>query len=335
MPFFSVIAKDWIEYKKPNLRVSTWEVYKAHTKNHFHDLDDLKINQITTATVEKFITKRQEQGMHILTLRKVLVSLGQVLNYAVRHKYIDHNPLSNAERPRGQMSEKKIKILTPKQINALLDHVTIHSTASGALPEKTVKKMEQAKRKYKFLLTLAVFSGARQGELLGLKWSDIDWRNSQIHIQRTYNNGRFFNTKTKTSNRKIDVGPNVMMEFKKWRLACPNNDLDLIFPNEAGKPINHQNMVNRVFLPTLKTAGLPTIRFHDLRHTYTSLQIDQGENIKYIQTQLGHSNPTVTWNVYAHLMKPTNQEAACRLENTIFGANRSQNGHKKKKGETQ
>jgi integrase len=64
-----------------------------------------------------------------------------------------------------------------------------------------------------------------------------------------------------------------------------------------------------------------------LRHTYASLLIEQGENIKYIQTQLGHSSPTVTLNIYAHLMNDVNQEAACRLENTVFEPNRSQNGH--------
>jgi len=83
--------------------------------------------------------------------------------------------------------------------------------------------------------------------------------------------------------------------------------------------MNCSNMVQRHFLPALKAADLPRIRFHDLRHTYASLLIDQGGNLKYIQTQLWHSSPTVTLNVYAHLMKPTNQEAACRLENSVFG----------------
>jgi integrase len=68
---------------------------------------------------------------------------------------------------------------------------------------------------------------------------------------------------------------------------------------------------------------LPRMRFHDLRHTKASIMIEQGENLKYIQTQLGHSNPTVTLNVYAHLMKPVNQEAACRYENMIFETNGS------------
>ena len=83
--------------------------------------------------------------------------------------------------------------------------------------------------------------------------------------------------------------------------------------------------------PTLKKMGLPKIRFHDLRHTFASLLIEQGENIKYIQTQLGHSSPTVTWNVYAHLMKSTNQEAPSKLENTIFKTNGSKTVAKNRK----
>jgi len=317
---FSEVAKDWLEYKRSRLRETTWEVYEGHVRNHFQDLDGLKINRITIATVEKFITERQAQGMNIGTLRKILVSLGQILSYAVRHKYIDHNPLREAERPRGraQLQEDQpggqvdIKILTPPQINALLG------------------QMED--QKYRTLFMLAIFSGARQGELLGLKWGDINWESKQIHIQRTFNNGRLFTPKTQSSIRKIDLGPTVMKELKKWRLACPKNDLDLVFPNEAGHHINNKNMLRRNFRPALKAAGCPAIRFHDLRHTYASLLIAQGENIKYIQNQLGHASPTITLNVYAHLMKPTNQEAACRLENAVFGATGHKMVTKSKKG---
>ena len=308
VPMFSEVARNWLEQKRFNLRISTWEVYDGHMRNHFKDSNALNINQITTATVEKFIRSRQESGMNIGTLRKILVSLGQVFTYAVRHRYIDYNPLRDAERPRTQGQEGdghgKIQILTPSQITAFLEKVK--------------------ETKYRVLFRLAVFCGARQGELLGLKWSDVNWKNSQIHIQRTFNKGRFFNTKTKTSNRNVDLGPRVITELKRWKLACPKTDLDLMFPNDAGKPTNYSNMVRRHFLPALQAAGLPRIRFHDLRHTYASLMIEQGENIKYIQTQLGHSSPTVTLNVYAHLMKPTNQEAVCRLEERVFGVNGDQ-----------
>jgi integrase len=313
---FSEVAREWIEHKKLKLRETTWEVYEGHIRNHFHDLDRLKINRVTIATVEKFITGRQVQGMNIGTLRKILVSLGQILSYAVRHKYIDHNPLREAERPReqanGHEEEDKIAIITPGQITALLEQV-------------------QDQKYHTFFLT-AIMTGAWQGELVGLKWGDLDWEIKQVYIQRTFNKGSFFTTKTKGSRRKIDLSPTVIRELKKWRIACAGNDLDLIFPNEAGGPMNCSNMVQRHFLPALKAADLPRIRFHDLRHTYASLLIDQGENLKYIQTQLGHSSPTVTLNVYAHLMKPTNQEAACRLENSVFGESGSKMVAGTKKG---
>jgi len=113
--------------------------------------------------------------------------------------------------------------------------------------------------------------------------------------------------------------PSLLQELRLWKLASPPNDNDLVFANEAGEAMNYSNMVNRYYKKALKAAGIPQIRFHDLRHTYASLLLAQGENIKYVQNQLGHSSPTVTLNVYAHLMKKENQEAACRLEDNIFG----------------
>ena len=316
IPTFAKVARDWIEHKRLNLRETTWEVYEGHVRNHFRDLEGLKINRINTVLIEKFIGARQAQGMNISTLRKILVTLNQIMTYAVRHNYIDHNPVRDAERPRDRggegEGEEKIKILTPSEISAFL------------------AKVED--QKYHVMFMAAIFSGARQGELLGLKWNDVDWEKSQIHIQRTFNKGRFFTPKTKSSKRKIDLGPRMMEELRKWKLACPANKLDLIFQNNNGNPINYSNIINRHFRPALQAAGLPTMRFHDLRHTYASLQIEKGRNIKYIQSQLGHSTPTVTWNVYAHLMKSANQEAACDLEDMVFGTNGDQMETKTKKG---
>ena len=299
-PTFKQVAEDWIASKKQNLRSTTWEVYEGHTRNHFTELEPKKINRITIARIEKFIQIRQEQGMKLGTLRKILVSLNQIMSYAVRHKYIGHNPLRDAERPRGQGVEEsnKITILNVEEIKTFLEQVI--------------------DKKYHTLFMLAITTGARQGELLGLKWSDVDWKNSQIHIQRTFNKGRWFAPKTKGSERRIDIGPSMVKALKEWKLACLPNEHNLIFPNRAGQPINHSNMVNRYYFPALDKAKIPQIKFHALRHTTASLMIEQGENIKYIQSQLGHSSPTVTLNVYAHLMKPTNQEAACRLESAIF-----------------
>jgi len=104
------------------------------------------------------------------------------------------------------------------------------------------------------LFMLAAMSGARQGEVLGLKWDDIIWQTRQMHIQRTFNNEKWFDTKTATSNRKVDIGQTTTSELKKWKLACSLSDLDLVFPNESGEPIDHHNMMKRHFLPALKAA---------------------------------------------------------------------------------
>jgi integrase len=308
MLLFSEVAREWLEHKKPNVRITTYEVFQGNVNLHFKELAELKMGLIDTATIEKWIARRQSEGMNINTLRKLIVTLNQIMAYAVRHRYADHNPVRDAERPREQGGEpegEQIHVLGPDEIKRLLD------STEG--------------QKYQLLFRMAIFTGARQGELLGLKWSDIDWGNKQVHIQRTFNNGRFFDTKTRTSNRRIDLGPVLVNELRKWKLVSGKNDLGLVFSNGTGQPIDHHNLVNRHFLPSLEAAGLLRIRFHDLRHTYASLLIEQGENIKYIQTQLGHSSPTVTLNVYAHLMNQTNQEAACRLEETVF---KEGTGHK-------
>jgi integrase len=130
--------------------------------------------------------------------------------------------------------------------------------------------------------------------------------------------GRFFTPKTKGSIRNIDLAPMALKALAQWKLSSGGKDDNLVFPNEAGEPMNYSNMVQRYFRKGLRDAEINQIRFHDLRHTYASLLLAQGENIKYVQTQLGHSSPTVTLNVYAHLMKSENQEAVCRLENAIF-----------------
>jgi integrase len=202
----------------------------------------------------------------------------------------------------------------PKDISFVPKVVNFYPLKS----EKLSLIKQRRGQKYRMLFMLAVMSGARQGELLGLKWSDVDWQNRQIHIQRTFNNGKWYDTKTSTSNRNVDIGQTTSSELKQWKLACSPNDLDLIFPNESGEPIDHHNMMKRHFLPSLKAAKLPQIRFHDLRHTYASLLIHRGGNIKYIQSQRGYSSPMVTLNVYAHLMNQVNQDAVTRLENTIF-----------------
>ena len=317
MPLFKGVANDWIEIKRPDIRPSTLEMYQGHIRNHFSDFADIPIDRISTAKIERFISKRRIAGMNINTLRKLIVSFNQIFKYAVRHKYISENPVTNAERPKRQQHDKKpeIKVLNPEQINLLLDAVD--------------------DPKYKTFFMLAIMSGARQGELLGLKWSDVYWDDNQIHIQRSFNHNRLQLPKTESSNRRIDSGPAMMSELKHWRLqSFFSADDHFIFPNLVGKPMCQSHMLSRHFFLSLERAGLHRIRFHDLRHTYASLKIEQGENLVYISKQMGHSSTTVTSTIYAHLINDTNYQSACGLEKMIFEKNGSRMVAKSKKGFT-
>jgi integrase len=300
VPLFKKVATDWLEYKKSNIRNSTWAMYRGHVRNHFELINDLKINRVTVATVERFISKRREKDVSLPLIRKLLITFGQVMKYAVRHKLIDHNPVAEAEKPRDQGEEKvfDIHVLRPPEIISFLDATE--------------------DEKHHTLFMLAIMSGARQGELFGLKWSDILWETSQLHIQRTFNNQAWYRPKSKASIRKIDLGPTVIKQLKKWKLACPPNELDLVFPNQSGNPLERGHVVQNFFWPALDKAELIRVRFHDMRHTYASLLIAQGENIKYISKQMGHSKPSITMDIYAHLMDEENPEAAKKLDDTIF-----------------
>ena len=125
--------------------------------------------------------------------------------------------------------------------------------------------------------------------------------------------------KTKTSRRTVPLPPELIHELRIWKLKCPKGEHGLVFPNGAGNPENHGNVLRRGFYPALRRAGLRHIRFHDMRHTYASLLIENGEHPKYIQTQLGHSSIKITMDVYGHLMNATNSRAAEKLATLALG----------------
>jgi integrase len=111
----------------------------------------------------------------------------------------------------------------------------------------------------------------------------------------------------------------MLAELKKWRLkSFYSQDQDLVFPNSKGNPLGTSDTLRKHFFPALKAAELPKIRFHDLRHTFASHLLDQGENVIYVSQQLGHSSPVITLQVYSHLIRPDHPQAALKLEEKIF-----------------
>jgi integrase len=310
LPNFKEVAESWLASKKSSLRHSTYDQYAGHLKCHLIPyFGDKRIARVNFDAAEQFKNQSLENGVTVPTLRKILINLGAIMTYAVRMRYIDHNPVRDIEKPKGHSTHDgsdEMVILKPDDIRALLD-------AAGT-------------EKDRVLFLSAVLTGAREGELLGLKWDDFDWRNGQVYIRRSYNHGRFYEPKTKTSRRKIDLAPELIAALKRWKIQCPVSELELVFPTEVGTPEQAPNMFYRRFLPALRRAGLPRIRFHNLRHTYASLLIAQGEHPKYIQSQMGHSSITVTMDTYGHLMNTVNRDAASRLGEQVLGSSFSGHG---------
>jgi hypothetical protein len=108
--------QEWLENKKPNVRITTWEMYNGHLKHHFNELDSIRIDMITTTTVEKWIVKRQTEGMCLGMLRKIIVTFNQIMAYAACHKLIAGNPVRDSERSRKKMDDivkGNIAVLNP------------------------------------------------------------------------------------------------------------------------------------------------------------------------------------------------------------------------------
>ena len=302
---FGQFADKWLkDYVEIKCRPTTYRDYKSCIKRHLKPYfsKDIKLTAISPDLVQGYVSAKIKEGsLQARTINNTLVPLKEMLKHAVIWGYLRSNPAVYVEKPR--VEKKEMDFLTSLEIRSFLDNVkTEHYT----------------------LFLLAVSTGMRIGEVLGLKWTDINWLTNQIHVQRSLTAKRIFDEpKSKASIRRINMSPTLISSLKRHQLKSKPNDFELVFCNNCGNPINRQNLVAREFKPALERAGLKSIRFHDLRHTYASLLIHQGENIKYIQSQIGHASAQITWDTYGHLMPEVDYGAGKRLDKAIFGENSS------------
>ncbi len=172
---------------------------------------------------------------------------------------------------------------------------------------------------YRLIVKMAVGTGLRAGELLGLRWCDLDWKSVQVHVRRSWKDGAFHEPKTKTSTRAVPLEASLLRDLRAWRLACPKGANDLVFPNLEGKPMGHANLLQRGFFPALRRAGLRKIRFHDLRHSFASLLLASGEDVVRVSRLLGHASPKITLDVYSHALPTEHYATAERIGAAVFG----------------
>jgi integrase len=176
---------------------------------------------------------------------------------------------------------------------------------------------------------MAISTGLRQGELIGLKWSDIDWRNRHLQVQRQLQRLKegigFTEPKSDSGKRTIVLGKAMMEKLRKHieiqdlekSLAGSRwQENDLIFSSTIGTPFEPRNLF-RIYKELLKQASLPDIRFHDLRHTAATLMFKQGVHPKVVQERLGHSDIALTLNTYSHVLPSMQDDAADLLDELL------------------
>jgi hypothetical protein len=187
----------------------------------------------------------------------------------------------------------------------------------GAQIISSLGKFVKVDSHYRIAFLTAALTGVRSGELWGLQWNDINWTLGQVYVRRALWKGHFQTPKTNNSIRKIDLLPQLVYELKHWKTLCPVNDYNLVFPSPEGSMSIHENVVKRYFNPALKQACVRRVSFHSLRHTNASIRIEAGQNIKYIQLQMGHASIQTTLDRYGHLVREVNTEQVRRLENVL------------------
>lgn len=195
--------------------------------------------------------------------------------------------------------------------------------------------MEAAKAdKYYTLFLLALESGLRPEEYLGLQWKDVDLERRILAVRRAVIWPRkgggfdFTEPKTKKSRRSIPISVTLAAALKAhrrerleptMRMSPEIRSLDLVFTSDAGTPIQPKNLRDRHFFPIRDAAGVPKIRLYDLRHTTAPLMLQLGENPKIVAERLGHASIVLTLDTYSHVLPSMQEEATARLDHLLFG----------------
>jgi integrase len=292
-----------------SVRQSTYDRDTNLVNNHIKPvLGSLKLKKLNSAHVQNFYRNRLDTGLSASTVRKIHDILRRGLAQAVDWHLTQRNVADVVKPPRPV--PKEIVALSTDETRRLLDAA--------------------AEDRLEALYVLAVHTGMRQGEMLALRWQDVDIENAVLSVRRTLTRrgGKvaFGEPKTKKSRRSIRLTLQAVDALRAHLerqlrdmeiLGDHYQDQGLIFTTDTGAPINPSNLRQRSFKPLLKRAGLPHMRFHDLRHTCATLLLSRGVHPKFVQELLGHATIAITLDTYSHVMPSMGDATARAMEDAL------------------
>ena len=286
--------------------MSTYEVTRHMVEPHIIPaLGRIKLKDLNPAHVRGFYREKLDSGLSAATVRKMHGALHKALKQAVSDGLIPRNVCEAVKPPKVERNE--VTPLDQDQARALLEAV--------------------ADDRFEALYVLAIHTGMREGELLHLRWEDVDLERGILRLRRALvrEGGRTVlgDLKTAKSRRGVRL-TSAAAEALRGQLERQMEEMErmgslyqpggLVFATESGTLINPSNLRNRSFKPLLKRAGLPDICFHDLRHTCATLLLSQGTHPKLVQELLGHATIAMTLDTYSHFLPSMGDQTVRAME---------------------
>ena len=306
-PTFEELAQLWLENYKTTVKPSTFENVKSKvekmTEEHFKEL---KLKKITVAYCQRVVI---ELSKNYVLYNHYLSVINRIFKYAVLMDILDSNPFDKVIKPKSRQTQRKGNFLTKEELKELL------------------KLAQTATLSYFFpLVHLMSYTGLRQGEALALKWSDIDFENKKITVDKTATRIKEKQTlqtpKTKNSKRVISIDPTTLLILKSWKkdqikIYFKNGkhfegDENFIFTNQRAEWVHIHNFI-RYFKRFIADHKLKQITPHGLRHTHASLLFSAGVEPKSISDRLGHSTVQITLDLYTHITEEQRTDTVDKL----------------------
>lgn len=306
-PTFGELASLWLENYRTTVKPSTFENVKSKvekmTEEHFKEL---KLKKITVAYCQKIVI---ELSKSYVLYNHYLSVINRIFKYAVLMDIISSNPFDKVIKPKSRQTQRKGNFLTKEELKEFL-------------------KLAQTATLFYFfpLVHLMSYTGLRQGEALALKWSDIDFENKKITVNKTAVRIKEKQTlqtpKTKNSKRVISIDPTTLSILKSWKkdqikIYFKNGkhfegDENFIFTNQRGEWVHIHNFI-RYFKRFIADHKLKPITPHGLRHTHASLLFSAGVEPKNISDRLGHSTVQITLDLYTHITEEQRTDTVEKL----------------------
>ena len=316
----------WMEnYSKIKLRPSTFKTSQGFLKNHIKpqigsiplaDLTSLDLQQfykhlLDGGRVDRIEAKKKPKGLAPKTVRNIHQMIGSAYNLAIEQHLVTKNPTQGCALPK--VEHKEMKTLTADQLSAFFRE----ARDSGVYE----------------LYYLDLATGLRRGELLGLKWTDVDFQHGALKIQRAISrqNSKVVEAPLKTKNayRTLPLSADAISVLKMQK--CKVGNSEWVFQSPTGGPMSPDSVLH-MLQRVLKRAGLPRIRFHDLRHTFATLALENGMDVKTISAMLGHVSAVTTLDIYTHITGDMQRAAAASIDRSIGKAEPQEETEPEQKG---